>query len=501
MSQSNQTHLILNSILNAHVFEKDLGIKFKPYLSTLIYGMIGCLIGIFALSFSLKIALGLFILLILGIVGLLKPVVAAITLAFLLPFHLEWEMPQLAGIKVGTTSLLVAVGLVSIIISQFLNRKSKLPRIPHIIPWLLLALFMCAAYIHSPDFMPEPVKIPWHLYRSVFKFLLIFPLLFIFFKTKGEHLIKKIVLVLLISSMISAVVGIIQTVMAIPWHPFHAGLSLESLYKYQDLFTVDHVTGILRAFGSFTHPNAFAGFLVITIAISIGIVFTAPRDRIWYLALISGSIQIIALVCTMSRGGWVAFSCSFIILSILAQKKRPIAWGAIFIIIAMIFLPAEYKKKLSSRAQSISKPSEVEEFTFRQKRWDSFLEIALKNPILGTGVAVLNNPNEEEIGQTPHNMYLYFAVQNGIPALGMLLYFLGQLIYRSIITFRVVQNSWHKALSLGLLGGAIGLISHGFVDAQIDTEQIWTCCWLMFSMAIFLADQKKQLVHLANIHF
>jgi len=469
-------------------FIKPFCAKFKTHSSILLCSMIGLAIGLIALKLSLKIMLGLFVLLIIGIIGLLKPEVVAIMLAFLLPFHLEWEMAQLAGIKVGTTSLLVAVGILSIIINQFLNRKTKFPQIPNIIPWLLLAIFMCAAYIHSPFFIPEPAKIPWHLYRTILRFLLIFPLFFILIKTKGEKLVKGIILALLISTTLTAAVGIIQTAFNVSFHPFHFGIGLQMLNTRPDVQGIDEASGILRAFGSFTHSNAFAGFLILTLSMTAGIFLFAKKNKLWYAAAISGIFQLLALMCTMSRGGWIAFSCSFFIMTILAKKKRLILVALISLFVIVLFLPAASVKKISSRAHSIAKPTEVEEFTFRQGRWSSFLEIISKNPILGTGEAVLEHSSDESIGQTPHNMYLYFAVQYGIPALILFLYFLGQVIYRSFINFRMAQHNWHKTVSLGALGSMVALMIHGSVDALVGIDQIWTAFWLVAAIAFSLGE-------------
>ncbi|MDZ7376232.1 MAG: O-antigen ligase family protein [candidate division KSB1 bacterium] len=419
----------------------------------------------------------------------MKTELVAMMLALLLPFHLEWEMPQLAGIKVGTTSLLVGVGLTSIIFRQFLGYQNKFPRIPCIAPWTLMAIFMCAAYIHSPYFSTELAKMPWHLYRAVLRFLLVFPLLFLLLKLKGEQLLKKIITLILFASMLSAMGGIIQTITATPFRPFHHGVVSESMVLYSDLFKVDPNTGILRAFGSFTHPNAFAGYLVISLTLTMGIILFGPKDKLWYLAIISGCVQIIALLFTMSRGGWVAFSSSFLIMASLARQKKIIGLGLLFLTITIIIMPSEHKNKFASRAKSISKPSEVQEFTFRQKRWEAFFEIAIHNPIVGTGSAVLDNPNEAEIGRTPHNMYLYFAVQNGIPALVLLAYFMTQLIWRGFNIFERSSDRLQRTLGLGLLGAGIGLVIHGAVDALIGLEQIWTAFWMLLAMAFFLREK------------
>ena len=60
-------------------------------------------------------------------------------------------------------------------------------------------------------------------------------------------------------------------------------------------------------------------------------------------------------------------------------------------------------RALTSRIASLEKYSQAEELTFREKRWGSFLEIARANPLLGTGEASLDGPEEERYrkGENP----------------------------------------------------------------------------------------------------
>ena len=177
---------------------------------------------------SVPLALGLCLLGLLVLFGCSRPGLFAVIIALLLPFYLEWETMG-SGMKVGATSLLVAGTLVSVLMHSFLHPETRFPRTPHLIPWMLLSGFMCAAFIHGPYFVSDAAKIPWHLYRTVLRYLLIYPALLLVFRIEGESAARNAIVALLISSGLVALLGITQTALDAPWHPLHFGIALKML--------------------------------------------------------------------------------------------------------------------------------------------------------------------------------------------------------------------------------------------------------------------------------
>ncbi len=458
----------------------------------MVYLFAGTLIGILATGFSVPLGLAICFFGLLVLFGCSRPGLFAVFIAALLPLYLEWETLG-SGMKVGTTSLLVVGTLFGVLIHSFLHRGTRFPRIPHLVPWMLLSGFMCAAYIHGPYFVPDPAKIPWHLYRTVFRYLLIYPLLLLVFRIERESAVRNALVAVLVSTGLVALVAIAQTALNAPWHPLHFGIALKMLTARTDAMPSDPATGVLRAFGSFAHPNGLAGFLVVRAPISLAIILLGRRDLLWYAASVSGLLQIIALACTMSRGGWVASIISFSIVSSLAMKKRVIILGVAFLLVFGMATALFSTKALTSRAASLGKYSQVEELVFREQRWESFLEILRANVFLGVGEASLDDLKKtgSEWGKTPHNLYLFFAVKYGVPAALLLAYLLGWLIYESIRSFRLSTINFHKVVALGVAGSAIGLCIHGLADALIDTDQIWTALWILLAMTVVLKEWIK----------
>ncbi len=478
-------------------------VRKQSFLAVVAFLLAGVLIGVFAI-FSIGLALGVCLLGLLMLLGCSTPGLFAVMIALFLPFYLEWDMQSPSGMKVGATSLLVASTFIGVSIYFFLHHKNRLPRIPHLAPWMLLSGLMCAAYIHGPYFVPDAAKTPWHLYRAVLRWLFIYPLLLIVFRIEGEATVRNVILAVLVSTGLMALVGIGQTVLNAPWHPLHFGIGLKMLTDRMDTLQSESTVGLLRAFGSFAHPNGLAGFLVVVASISLGIVLVGQKDLLWYAALISGAFQIVALVCTMSRGGWIAFTSSFLIMCALARKQRVVMIGGAVFLLLGLAMAMPSARALVSRAASLRGGSQVGELMFREQRWESFLAIARANPLLGTGEASLDDPEEDkaEWGKTPHNLYLFFAVKYGVPALLLLVYLWGRIICNSIRSFQLSTLSFQKAVALGVAGSAIGLCIHGFVDVLIDTDQIWTAFWILFAMAVVLKEwtERGRLGIMSEVH-
>lgn len=454
------------------------------------FSLIGLLIGYMALSFSTIIALGIIIAVILGWVGYEFPEKALLVLAALIPFHLEWEVEQLFGMMLGPVAIIVISVLIGNFIKAVIKKNLQMFKVPYFLFWIIYGILSCAAFLHSPYFISDITRIPWHLYRVIWRALLIYPLIVINFKDKKT--IKQAIIILFMSTTIVSLFGIFQSLSGKPLHIFIFGITKQTL-KYRSIFsTVPGNANMIRAYGSFVHSNAFASFLTFILSLSSALFFT---DRAGKMKKLYGTISIItflALILTFSRGGLVAFLVSFILISFLCKKRKLMVYAITFGFIMLIIFPALLPDFMINRMKSISNPSQVEEMVFRTERWESFLEIILKNPLLGRGYSTLElGPGK--IAQTAHNLYLHISVMQGIPALVVLLIFIFSNSIKLLTTVLKTDDTFIRGLTLGILGGLISLLVHGIVDALLGIEQISITFWFLAGLgtASVMIDRNK----------
>jgi len=201
---------------------------------------------------------------------------------------------------------------------------------------------------------------------------------------------------------------------------------------------------VLRIYGTFPHPNFFAGFLVLTLLVSNYCFATArkkwQRVAITFLIL----IQIITLYLTFSRAGIFAYilgSCIWFGLALfkkgkpLYEKKRPIIFlasfiAASFLLSFMVLLPL-----LTSRGGFINYNTLVQQSDAGRIAMQNIsLEIMKHHPILGVGYncftffpgEFLSKPSFSR--DRPHNIYLLLISEMGILGLGCFILFLFSLV-------------------------------------------------------------------------
>ena len=175
---------------------------------------------------------------------------------------------------------------------------------------------------------------------------------------------------------------------------------------------------ILRPYGTFSHPNVLAGYLLLSMAF----ILFLPRKEfkmIYFIPLAAGTI---ALFLTLSRLAillWV-FAIFLKIIISLKNKKTLIPLSLILIFSLIIFSPYYLRFNLNLGDQSI---------TERIKLFQVAFEIFLKSPIFGVGVLnFLPNlnlvTNYHSLLQPVHNIYMLILTETGVLGFGFFIYIL-----------------------------------------------------------------------------
>lgn len=210
---------------------------------------------------------------------------------------------------------------------------------------------------------------------------------------------------------------------------------------------------ILRPYGTFAHPNILAGFLVISILLTLFLIVKKekPGNMLWYPLFL---LQTVALIFTFSRSGIIALMISLIVLiagayKTILPKKLGFSLAATVIIIALI---AGLNQDIVKRF-SIFTDNAVKE---RIEQSKSAFAI-IKNHPLGVGLqsSTSNLPDLENKILSPwdfqpvHNLFLIISLELGVFG-GLLLVFLTIYIFLQLIK----KNTLEARLSLSILVAA-----------------------------------------------
>lgn len=329
--------------------------------------------------------------------------------------------------------------------------------------WLILAFF---AIILIGLFHVKQETLALYETLKILELLLLFAYIYANFNEKIQYF--SAFAVLFASGVFQAILAILQ------FHVQHS-LKLGFLGEYiaplgtPGLATIMfHGKQIIRAYGTFPHPNMLAGFLLICFILGLYLFSNTAKAK-W---LILGGLFLIllALFFTSSRIGWVLALMSLLTYALFHVKQKE--WAKIYFIAALAIISSAtiligYRPFFVSRATDSLASNANSSRTF----FDQFgLKIFQSHPVLGVGIGqyipemISGFKLEPWQYQPPHNIFLFIAAELGL--IGLILFVLT--LYE---IFRIAWRNRHDPLTKTLLltGGmlvVIGMFDHYLITIQ-----------------------------------
>lgn len=225
--------------------------------------------------------------------------------------------------------------------------------------------------------------------------------------------------------------------------------------------------------GTFLNRNHFAGLLEMTLGIQVGLFLRTCHKRLTLQSVfltVLLTVTLIALVKSGSRSGMASLVLSFLICLPFLWRRASSA-VLLFIYMFVICLAGGVVwgwETLSSRMSEL--PEQIHTLEGRILGWKAMLPMLQDH--LWTGIGLGNfkwifpayQPAELIYGwDHVHNDYLEIALETGLPAFVLILFFFGSL-FRNIVTELSQKDMSSFALSFGALSGLAAIAIHGLTD-------------------------------------
>ena len=229
-------------------------------------------------------------------------------------------------------------------------------------------------------------------------------------------------------------------------------------------------------------PNSFAWTLGVFLPLIIApLLLQVTSLRRWQrlLLVVAVGLGMIALILTYSRGSWIAFTVSVLLMTVMAgfilkakERKRLIfRFAGVVIMTGLLAIP--FSDEIVSRLADDDRGAAEVRLPLIQVA----LAMIADNPAFGVGPSsygsVMRNYDEtpglvtEHFDWPVHNVYLLIAAETGLPGL---LLFLALVIIASGRGWMVLRNSSAdptlRALALGLLVGMAAYLITGLKEAS-----------------------------------
>ncbi|KKT68194.1 MAG: O-antigen ligase-related protein [Candidatus Uhrbacteria bacterium GW2011_GWF2_44_350] len=186
---------------------------------------------------------------------------------------------------------------------------------------------------------------------------------------------------------------------------------------------------LMRAYGSFPHPNIFGGYL----AMAITFILVSKNKLLYHttstlkhsITLIILTLLTSTLVITFSRSAWLALTIgifSFFIVSAIERKKisRKFLSGLAIVIVAFVATAALFNNAIFTRLDATDR-LETKSLTERQSEYQMIGEVIKTNPFVGVGPGAYTIALAEKFPghdvwfyQPMHNLFLLFFAETGL---------------------------------------------------------------------------------------
>ena len=246
------------------------------------------------------------------------------------------------------------------------------------------------------------------------------------------------------------------------------------------------------AFGPFINRHHFAGYMELTIALPLGLLFAGAVDkekRIIYLFM--AGLMGVALVMTASRGGIISLVAEiFFLMIVTAIWRKPSerrrrkthrfkfvlgrlgATGALLValFLGVVLLGGEF-----SIARFIDTVNTDDPTTGRAHFWAVTLDIIKAHPYIGTGFGafgVIYTKYDTRNGlyrlEQAHNDYLQVLSDAGIIGAVLALSFV-LLLFGKAIARAKSRDDFRRGVALAALSGCFAVLVHSFFDFTLHT--------------------------------
>jgi len=247
------------------------------------------------------------------------------------------------------------------------------------------------------------------------------------------------------------------------------------------------------AFGPFINRHHFAGYMELTLALPLGLLFAGSLEKEKRLVyLFAAGLMGVALIMTNSRGGMISLVAEILFLTALTTSRQReknhesqedagqatstmARAGLALVLILALFVGVVLLGGESALSRLVGSVDTDDPTTGRAHFWSVTLDIIKAHPLVGTGLGaygVVYTSYDSRNGlfrlEQAHNDYLQVLSDGGIIGVGLGLFFIVVLFRRGFVR-RESRDAYRRGVAAGALAGCFAVLVHSFFDFTLHT--------------------------------
>ena len=232
-----------------------------------------------------------------------------------------------------------------------------------------------------------------------------------------------------------------------------------------------------RLMSTFGCPNHLAGYMEMSLPLLLSLFLLGFRPGITFILGYLTLLILVALMLSLSRGGWIStlLSLAFMAIALLSSRyfvrKRllvsVIAGSLLLALIALVSTP------VVERVKTAMEKEEEASFYSRVVAWRGVMEMISDHPMVGIGPGAFKTvftqyqpPGLSSRFTMAHNDYLHFISETGLPLIFVMIWMIIALYRKG---FKKLKNPSRlvRAATLGSMTGITAIIFHSITDFNL----------------------------------
>lgn len=246
------------------------------------------------------------------------------------------------------------------------------------------------------------------------------------------------------------------------------------------------------AFGPFINRHHFAGYMELTIALPLGMLFAGSLEKDKRFAYIFAVVLMgVALIMTNSRGGIISLVAEILFLLVISGfrrrktrevqeksqriKRAALRAGLALSLIVILFAGVVLLGGESALSRFAGTVNSEDPTTGRAHFWNTTLDIVKAHPIIGIGLGAFptvytryDSRNGAFRLEQVHNDYLQILSDGGVIGAALGLFFV-VMLFRMGFARRESRDEYRSGVALGALAGCFAVLVHSFFDFTLHT--------------------------------